>query len=223
MGNSRRCPHIGEQSEPERVISVVVKKERFAMAEQSADNAAFERELVALIPHLRAFARWLCGAPIHGDDLAQDALVRALASRHSYTMGTNIRAWAFMILRNQFFTEKRRFWRTCELDPEVAARTLKVNFNPAAALELDEMRRALNMLAPEQREALILVAAGGLSYEEVSDITGVAIGTVKSRVSRGRDRLALIFAEGIIETDDHPPHHALASTFQQIEGYRLAH
>jgi RNA polymerase sigma-70 factor (ECF subfamily) len=193
------------------------------MAKPSADNATFEQELVALIPQLRAFGQWLCGDPVHGDDLAQEALARALAFRHAYTPGTNMRAWTFMILRNQFYTEKRRSWRTCELDPEVAARTLKVASNPTATLELDEMRRALNMLAPDHREALILVAAGGLSYEEVSQITGAAVGTVKSRVSRARDRLALIFAEGAIATDDCPPHHAMAAIFQQIEGYRPTH
>ena len=192
------------------------------MVGPSSNDATFERELVSLIPHLRAFGRSLCGSAVHGDDLAQDALAKALASRHSYTPGTNMKAWTFMILRNQFYSEKRRSWRSCELDPEVAERTLVSVSNPTAALELDEMRRALNMLPADQREALILVGAAGMSYEEVSEITGAALGTIKSRVSRARDRLALIFAEGAIDTDEQPAHAAMASIFHQIDSYRLA-
>ena len=192
------------------------------MTESSTTQQTFEAELVGLIPHLRAFGRSLCGSAVHGDDLAQDALAKALASRHSYTPGTNMKAWTFMILRNQFYSEKRRSWRSCELDPEVAERTLVSVSNPTASLELDEMRRALNMLPADQREALILIGAAGMSYEEVAEVTGAALGTIKSRVSRARDRLALIFAEGAIDTDDQPAHTAMAAIFQSIDGYRMA-
>lgn len=106
-----------------------------------------------------------------------------------------------MILRNQFYSDKRRSWRSTELDSEVAERTLVAVDNPMAALELDELRRAMSMLPDEQREALILIGVAGLSYEEAAEICGAAIGTVKSRVSRARDRLALIFAEGQIVSD----------------------
>ena len=188
----------------------------------SSDQKAFERDLVALIPHLRAFGRSLCGNPTQGDDLAQDALAKALASRESFTPGTNMRAWTFMILRNVFYSDKRRSWRSSQLDPEVAERTLVSVSNPTAALELDEMRRALDMLPPDQREALILIGAAGMSYEEVSEVTGAALGTIKSRVSRARDRLALIFAEGQIDEDNKPAHAAMASIFRQIDDYRTA-
>ena len=90
----------------------------------SADDDAFKRELVVLIPHLRAFARTLTGDPTAADDLAQDAMMKAWDARASYQMGTNMKAWTFMILRNQFYSEKRRSWRQTQLDQEAAERTL---------------------------------------------------------------------------------------------------
>jgi DNA-directed RNA polymerase specialized sigma24 family protein len=76
------------------------------------DQKTFERDLIALIPHLRAFARSLCGDATAADDLAQDAVAKAWASRNSFAMGTNMKAWTFMILRNQFYSDKRRSWRS---------------------------------------------------------------------------------------------------------------
>jgi RNA polymerase sigma-70 factor (ECF subfamily) len=121
-----------------------------------------------------------------------------------------------MILRNQFYSEKRRSWRASPLDPDVAERTLVAVTSPSAGLELDELRRAMAMLPDEQREALILIGAGGLSYEEASEICGVAVGTVKSRVSRARDRLALIYAEGEIAADGGAPSAAMSDIFRQL-------
>ena len=86
----------------------------------SADDEGFKRELVQLIPHLRAFARTLTGDPTAADDLAQDAMMKAWDARASYQMGTNMKAWTFMILRNQFYSEKRRSWRSSQLDQEAA-------------------------------------------------------------------------------------------------------
>jgi len=198
------------------------KNRSSAVTATTPSDKAFEAELIALIPHLRAFGRSLTGSPIQGDDLAQDTMVKALANRSSFEMGTNMKAWTFMILRNLFYSEKRRSWRSTELDPEVAERTLVSVDNPTSVIEIDELRRALAMLPPEQREALILIGAAGMSYDEVSAIVGVAIGTIKSRVSRARDRLALIYAEGGIPADDLPAHAAVAAIFSQIETYQLA-
>jgi RNA polymerase sigma-70 factor (ECF subfamily) len=192
------------------------------MADSMNPEDEFRSELVGLIPQLRAFARSLCNNAAEAEDLAQDALAKAWASRSSFTIGTNMKAWSFMILRNQFYSDKRRAWRSTQLDPEVAERTLVAVTDPTAGLELDELRRALGMLPDDQREALILIAAGGLSYEEASEICGVAIGTVKSRVSRARDRLALIFADGGIREDDIQPSAAMATIFGQFDGYRMA-
>lgn len=159
-------------------------------------EAAFKGELVALIPHLRAFARTLAGDPTAADDLAQDALIKAWDARASYQMGTNMKAWTFMILRNQFYSEKRRSWRQTQLDQEAAERTLMAVDDPESPVALDELRLGLGMLPPEQREALILVGAGGFAYEEAAEICGCAVGTVKSRVSRARRAL-----QGILEVE----------------------
>ena len=97
---------------------------RAATDDAHADDEAFKRELVKLIPHLRAFARTLAGDPASADDLAQDAMMKAWDARSSFQMGTNMKAWTFMILRNQFYSEKRRSWRQSQLDQEAAERTL---------------------------------------------------------------------------------------------------
>lgn len=150
------------------------------------DNKAFKAELSSLIPHLRAFARSLCGDATLADDLAQDAMLKAWKARASYEPGTNMKAWAFTILRNLFYSEKRRSWRRQPLDPEVAEATLVANDNPAGTMELLALRNAIYELPDDQREALILVGAGGLAYEDVAEICGCAVGTIKSRVSRAR-------------------------------------
>ncbi len=162
----------------------------------SDPELAFRRELVGLIPHLRAFARTLAGDPTAADDLAQDAMMKAWDARASYQMGTNMKAWTFMILRNQFYSEKRRAWRQTQLDQEAAERTLVAIDNPEAPIALDEVRLGLSRLPPEQREALVLVGAGGFAYEEAAEICGCAVGTVKSRVSRARRALQAILEEG---------------------------
>jgi RNA polymerase sigma-70 factor (ECF subfamily) len=152
----------------------------------AGDPRAFERQLVALIPQMRTFARSLCKDATSADDLAQDALAKAWKSRGSYQMGTNMKAWTFRILRNQFLSAKRQSWRLLQLDLELAERTLVAVDNPNATVALDEVRRALATLPFAQREALIIVGAGGLSYDEAAEVTGVATGTMKSRVSRAR-------------------------------------
>jgi RNA polymerase sigma-70 factor (ECF subfamily) len=127
-----------------------------------------------------------------------------------------------MIVRNEFYSRVRRAWRTTSLDPVVAERILVANDNPTAALELDEMRRALAQLPPEQREALTLIGAGGFAYDEVAGMCGVAVGTVKSRVSRARDQLALIFAENSFGRDNMPAGAAMKSIMADVEGFRAA-
>ena len=162
----------------------------------SADDGAFKAELVTLIPHLLAFARTLTGDPTSADDLAQEAMMKAWDARASYQMGTNMKAWTFMILRNQFYSEKRRSWRQTQLDQEAAERTLIAVDDPEAPVALDELRQALQTLPEEQREALILVGAGGFAYEEAAEICGCAVGTVKSRVSRARRALLATLERG---------------------------
>jgi RNA polymerase sigma-70 factor (ECF subfamily) len=182
-----------------------------------ADEAIFKRDLVKLIPHLRAFARTLCGDATAADDLAQDAVMKAWDARASFQIGTNMKAWTFMILRNQFYSEKRRSWRSTQLDQEAAERTLVATDDPEAPVALDEMRLALGMLPTEQREALILVGAGGFAYEEAADICGCAVGTVKSRVSRARRALQGILEQGAYDRDGKPAGDAMRSILADAE------
>jgi RNA polymerase sigma-70 factor (ECF subfamily) len=180
-------------------------------------EAEFKRQLVALIPHLRAFARTLAGEPAGADDLAQDAMMKAWDARASYQMGTNMKAWTFMILRNQFYSEKRRSWRQTQLDQEAAERTLVAVDDPEAPVALDELRLGLSMLPAEQREALILVGAGGFAYEEAAEICNCAVGTVKSRVSRARRALQGILEAGAYDRDGASAADAMRSILSDAE------
>jgi RNA polymerase sigma-70 factor (ECF subfamily) len=183
----------------------------------STDDAGFKRELVQLIPHLRAFARTLCGDPAAADDLAQDAMMKAWDARASFQMGTNMKAWTFMILRNQFYSEKRRSWRQTQLDQEAAERTLVAVDDPESPVALDELRLGLGMLPAEQREALILVGAGGFAYEEAAEICNCAVGTVKSRVSRARRALHAILEGGHYDRDGASAGDAMRSILADAE------
>jgi RNA polymerase sigma-70 factor (ECF subfamily) len=184
---------------------------------KSGTDEAFKRELVGLIPHLRAFARTLAGDPASADDLAQDAMMKAWDARASFQMGTNMKAWTFMILRNQFYSEKRRSWRQSQLDQEAAERTLVAVDDPEAPVALDELRLSLAALPAEQREALILVGAGGFAYEEAAEICGCAIGTVKSRVSRARKALHAILEDGSYERDGSAASDAMGAILADAE------
>ncbi len=186
-----------------------------------AEDEQFKRELVQLIPHLRAFARTLCGDPTAADDLAQDAMLKAWDARASFEMGTNMKAWTFMILRNQFYSEKRRSWRQSQLDQEAAERTLVAVDDPEAPVALDELRQCLAMLPIEQREALVLVGAGGFAYEEAAAICECAVGTVKSRVSRARRALQGILESGAYVRDGSAAGEAMSSILAHAE--RLSH
>jgi RNA polymerase sigma-70 factor (ECF subfamily) len=182
-----------------------------------SDDEGFKRELVLLIPHLRAFARTLCGDATQADDLAQDAMMKAWDARASFQMGTNMKAWTFMILRNQFYSEKRRSWRQTQLDQEAAERTLVAVDNPEAPVALDELRQGLAMLPAEQREALILVGAGGFAYEEAAEICACAVGTVKSRVSRARRALHALLEDGSYDRDGRSAGDAMRSILADAE------
>ena len=167
---------------------------------QTNSDLVFRNELVALMPSLRAFARALCGNPDMANDLSQDCMMRAWAARNSYVTDSNFRAWMFTILRNQFYTTIRKNSRMTSLDPEMAERVLVQKASQQDGLHVADVANALNKLPAEQREALMLVGAHGISYEEAAQITGCAIGTVKSRIARGRAAL-----KRLIEGDnDHP-------------------
>jgi RNA polymerase sigma-70 factor (ECF subfamily) len=180
-------------------------------------DQVFKQDLVALIPQLRAFARTLAGDPTAADDLAQDAMMKAWDARESFEIGTNMKAWTFMILRNQFYSEKRRSWRQAQLDQDAAERTLVAVDDPSSPISLDELRLGLGMLPAEQREALVLVGAGGFAYEEAAEICGCAVGTVKSRVSRARRALQLILERGEYDRDGKAASEAMGEILAHAE------
>lgn len=185
------------------------------MSDAQFDAKAFKQELATLIPHLRAFARSLERNSTLADDLAQEAMLKAWKSRNNFEPGTNMKAWAFTILRNLFYSEKRRSWRRQPLDPEVAEATLVANDDPAAKIELLAVRNAIAELPEDQREALILVGAGGMSYEEAAEICNCAVGTVKSRVSRARKALTIL-TEGVETTFSDDDSISAADAFEDI-------
>ncbi len=149
----------------------------------------FQRDLLALIPHLRAFSHSLCRRRDLGEDLAQDALAKAWRSRGSFDPGTNLKAWLFTILRNEFYSQKRRAWRQTDWDEAKGHRIAGAPDAQLWSLALSDTAHALRELPEGQREALILIAAGGFSYEDAANICGTKVGTMKSRVARGRQAL----------------------------------
>jgi RNA polymerase sigma-70 factor, ECF subfamily len=169
-------------------------------AVEREDDTVFRALLVDIIPSLRAFARGMCGNRDTADDLAQEAVLRAWAARDSYAAGTNFRAWMFMILRNHYFSYLRKNSRIVSCDPELAERILVTAPAQTGHIELADLAQALQKLPEEQREALMLVGASGLSYQEAADIVGCAIGTIKSRVARGRAALTILI-EGHDDSD----------------------
>lgn len=164
-------------------------------SDSSGVQASFKTGLVALLPHLRAFARGLCGRTDRADDLAQEAVLRAWAARENFVPGTNLKAWLFTIARNHFLNDLRRARRETQLEEGQAEVALVSEAEQEDGLYLSDLHRALDLLPPERREALLLVGASGFSYEEAAQVCGVAVGTIKSRVARGRAQLAVVLGE----------------------------
>ncbi len=155
------------------------------------ENTLRDRMLAA-VPSLRAFAISLTGNRDRADDLVQDTLMRAWANIDRFERGTNLEAWLFTILRNRFHSEYRSRRREVEdADGSYAAR-LKTHPDQQDHLDYEDFRTALAKLPPDQREALLLVGAQGMSYEEAAEVCNVPLGTVKSRVNRARSRLAAL-------------------------------
>jgi RNA polymerase sigma-70 factor, ECF subfamily len=159
--------------------------------------------ILAAIPNLRAFAISLSGNVDRADDLVQETVLRALANIDSFQPGTNMPAWLFTILRNLFRSEYRKRRREVEDATGMYAESMKSQPEQGSRLEFEELRVALAQLPDDQREAVILVGASGFSYEEAAAICECAVGTIKSRVNRARNRLAeLMSIEGL---DDFGP------------------
>jgi RNA polymerase sigma-70 factor, ECF subfamily len=164
-----------------------------AVNELSGERAASSQitaDLLSVIPNLRAFAVSLCGNLDRADDLVQETLVKAWGNIDTFVEGTNLRAWLFTILRNIYYSDYRK--RRREVADPNGAFAAKLAAAPAQSGHMDllDFRAALQQLPSDQREALILIGASGLTYEEAAGICGCAIGTMKSRVNRARSHLA---------------------------------
>jgi RNA polymerase sigma-70 factor (ECF subfamily) len=154
-----------------------------------AETPSFKRDLLATLPSLRAFAFSLSGRHDKADDLVQDTIMKAWAKQESFELGTNIKAWLFTILRNEFYSQMRKRGR--EVQDSDGLFTERMSVHPAqfGHMDLVDFKKALDLLPDDQREAVILIGASGFSYEEAAEICDCAIGTMKSRVSRARARL----------------------------------
>lgn len=149
----------------------------------------FHTLLESEIRPLRAFARTLARDASQADDLVQETLMKAWANRDKFAEGTNLRAWLFTILRNTFYSAFRKTRR--EISDTDGEHAQKLATRPAQdhAMAMQDFETALAQLPDDQREAVVLVGAAGLSYDEAAEVLSVATGTVKSRVSRARARL----------------------------------
>jgi RNA polymerase sigma-70 factor, ECF subfamily len=168
------------------------------------------------IPHLRAFAISLTGNGDQADDLVQEAIVRGLSNLDKFEAGTNLQAWLFTILRNQFYTLKRRKRREVADPDGMMAGSLSTLPEQHGSLDLRDLAMALAQLPPEQREVLLFAGAEGLKYEEIAQICGAKIGTIKSRMNRARARLAELLQ---LQNEDLGPDRVLRAVLS-VEGTR---
>ena len=163
-------------------------------------SSSLREQLVAEIGSLRAFAVSLCGDKERADDLVQETLFKAWNHLESFKEGTNLKAWLFTILRNTYFSERRKRRREVEDADGAYAARLATHPTQHGHMDMQDFRAALTHLPDDQREALILVGAAGFSYEEAAEISSCAVGTIKSRVNRARNRLAGILGMDLDET-----------------------
>jgi len=157
-----------------------------------SEESDWRNEVVAMIPALRAFAWSLSHNGSDADDLVQDTLIKAWTNRDKFEPGTNLRAWLFTILRNTYYTQVIRRRREVRDETGEYANNLSSPATQDWSVAMRALQAGLAQLPDEHREALILVGAAGLSYEEAAEICGCALGTIKSRVNRARARLLKI-------------------------------
>lgn len=160
------------------------------------DTNPFKDELLGLLPAMRAFAISLTGRHDKADDLVQDTIMKAWAKQDSYSMGTNMKAWLFTILRNEFYSKKRKDGREVFDEDGYITENFATLPTQLGVLDLQDFQAALDKLPYDQKEAIVLIGASGFSYEETAVICNCAVGTIKSRVSRARVKLQEILELG---------------------------
>lgn len=161
-----------------------------------SDVPASSHDIETCIPALRRFAYGLTGDRDEGDDLVQDALERALSRWHLFIPGRRLNPWLFKILYNLFVSGRRSArWRTPHVAIELASGLPLVAPGQEAAADAGKMLRLLDQLPEDQRMTVLLVAVEGFTYEETAHISGVPVGTVMSRLHRGRQQLRVLAGE----------------------------
>lgn len=153
-----------------------------------------QQQMLALEPNLRAFAMSICGSADRADDLVQETMLRAITRIDSFQPGTNLGAWLTTILRNCFLSELRKHRNEVEDAEGAYALALRTAPEQERVLEFKELRAALREIPFDQRQALLLVGAAGLSYEDTATICHATTGTIKSRINRARSRLAALLS-----------------------------
>lgn len=175
-------------------------------ARENDTERHFVDQLEALVPDMRAFARSLCRDADLADDIVQDACLKAWGARDRFIPGAPMKPWVFRIIRNTFVQHGRRAWRSESLDPADAEKALVVEDAAEWMTDCKVMQDALTHLPAKQRDALTMVLIAGFSYEEAGALLGCSDGTVKSRVSRGREALVgLMQRSGAAKTPAESP------------------
>jgi RNA polymerase sigma factor (sigma-70 family) len=155
----------------------------------SGSDTQFQRDLISLIPFLNKYSRKLCRNRDIAEDMMQETLAKAWRARDRFQLGTNLKAWIFTILRNEFHSYLRHARHEAQWDDELGENIPAPNGKQERTMDLSDTARALGELREDQRDALILVGAGGFTCEEAARLRGTAMGTIKSRVGRAREHL----------------------------------
>ncbi|TGD95499.1 sigma-70 family RNA polymerase sigma factor [Methylobacterium nonmethylotrophicum] len=192
LGTQLRATYesLGNADPDNRFAELVARLEAALKVQGEVVLPEFRDGLLQAVPSLRAFALSLTSNPARADDLVQDTLLKGWQHRARFQAGTNLNAWLFTILRNIFYSDHRKRVREVEDQDGSYAARLATAPHQGDRLDVEDLQSALAKLPPDQREALVLVGAEGVSYEEAAAIMGCKVGTVKSRVSRARGRLA---------------------------------
>ncbi|RVU18675.1 sigma-70 family RNA polymerase sigma factor [Methylobacterium oryzihabitans] len=183
---------LGEVEAPASFGSLIARLEKALAAQGASATDSFRDDLIAAAPALRRFALTLTANAARADDLVQDTMLKAWQNQNRFEDGTNLNAWLFTIMRNAFYSEHRKRAREVEDGDGIYSARLVSAPNQGDRLDVQDLQTALSKLVAEQREALLLVAVGDMSYEEAAALMDCKVGTVKSRVCRARDKLAEI-------------------------------
>jgi RNA polymerase sigma-70 factor, ECF subfamily len=179
--------------DPQHTCQTSLPRPQSPRPKSTAVDEALHARIEALIPRLRRYARALVRDPVAADDLVQDCLARALGKIHQWQYGTDLRAWLFAILHNQHISLGRRAARERDnIELQKSDADLALSPNQIAALELRDLERAIAKLSDEQRAVILLIGLEGMGYDEVATLLNLPVGTIRSRLSRGRETLRIL-------------------------------